>query len=450
VAGALHVAVAAVSFFGAGAVVGTAARLWGLGRTRLLLGLAHKEPLDVVVSTTGGAEDHGNAALSDRLKTNLGSMNAMMACAKSVGALHHRKEIRLHQSQDPPASMSQDLVLLGGNNENREAQALIDALRLTCPEVRFHYEDRDEQDNLLVLADGTHPYRWSDKASDRTPADDYGVVVLWANPHSHDHRRRAIFCAGFTARGTEALARDFFGGAGMRRALRTLGRRGALCTVWGMVRRPQRRFCFIASYRIRFGPGAECIEQIAFRRLPDLPPDRILTAARLVTRRDADDELTGAESAQVTTLLTTAFGKDPVGDKDYTQRKPELRFVVPFEGRVVGHVGVVDLSTDFRQSVFGISDLAVERRVWRLGLGRELLACAIGWAKARNADVVMIATEHEHLLPILRGEGFRRVPEHAVYHVDGETGRHRHNPAWHMWVAGGSTIPFPIEIAGDF
>jgi predicted N-acetyltransferase YhbS len=449
VAGAVHVAIAAVSFFGAGAVLSAVARLWGLGRTRLLLGLAHKEPLDVVVSTTGDGAERENAAPSDRLETNLGSMNAMMACAKSVGALHHRKEILLHQSRDPPAAMSRDLVLLGGNNENREAQALIDALRLTCPEVRFHYEDRDEEDNLLVLADRTHPYRWSDKARDQTPADDVGVVVLWVNPHSNDHRRRAIFCAGFTARGTEALARDFFGGAGMRRALRTLGRAGALRAVWGMVRRPQRRLCFIATYRIRFGPGAGCIEQTTFRRLPDLPPGEILTAERLVVRRDATPALSEAESKQITTLLTSAFGEEPVDGKDYTQRQPALRFVVPFEGEVAGHVGLVDLSKHPGQSVFGISDLAVERRVWRLGLGRELLACAIGWAKAQNADVVMIATDHEHLLPILHREGFRPVPEHAVFYQDAEI-KHRHNPAWHMWVVGGRTIKFPLEIAGDF
>jgi predicted N-acetyltransferase YhbS len=450
-AGVLHVAIAAVSFFGAGAVVGAGARLWGLGRTQLMLRLAYGEPLDVVVSTTS-ASRHGAAAPSDRLVTNRGSLNALMACAETVGALHRRKEVRVHLSRQPTADLTEDLVLLGGNNENPQAQDLIDAVRLNCPQAGFCYDDRDEDHNFLALDGRTYSYPWSALARDRQPDHDFGVVVLWVNPGATDRRRRAIFCAAFTAAGTEALARDFFGG-GARRVQRNLGPRNALRGVWRMICHPRRRPCFIAVYRIGFGDGdgdAPRIEPIDFRRIPDVRCGELARPESLVELRDAATGPAAIERAQIGALLAAAFGADAVQGEDFTQRAPAFRFVALLNGAVVGHVGVVDLTPGRPLCVLGISDLVVDKGLRRLGFGEHLLERAIQATRARGADVTMIATESPHLLPILDRAGFRPAPEGLACYRDPATGRPRHNAAWRWRIEGGSMIAPPFEIDGDF
>jgi hypothetical protein len=166
--------------------------------------------IDIVMTTLKEPVPGAGAAPHDKWATSLGNVVAASQLAQAVGSVPRPRPINLYLSRDHPTPR-EDLVLLGGVNENALSHEFMRSLALNVPDVNFICDDHDEDANLLRLGyTGQAPlleevYPWESEAHEKEPAYDYGVIVLWVNPFAPE-KRRAVLCAGFTAPGTAATA----------------------------------------------------------------------------------------------------------------------------------------------------------------------------------------------------------------------------------------------------
>lgn len=166
-------------------------------------GLKRDEPVDLVLVTS--ADQQGDNYR--RQLTSYDTLRAATHVAERIAELRLRKTTNLRVSErleDPP---SKDLVVLGGSAapKNRVAKILLEEFNESHPELEIL---RPRGDGSRTLTVGEHEWRWEAWSEDEKAVNkDVAVIVVWRNPFVFG-KRRAIYCAGFTAAGT-AAATDY-------------------------------------------------------------------------------------------------------------------------------------------------------------------------------------------------------------------------------------------------
>lgn len=187
-------------------------------RLQRLLRFRLRGSVDVVITTLTRPPSLVGFAPDDVHTTSRGNVIAAARWTQEIAPLKQigkRATITTHLSEYlPEVHLTNDLIILGGNNENEIAQRFLAAVNARCTSSEVLYDDRDEARNLLRLSDGSgtvfdEEYPWIAEASEQQPSYDYGLIVAWRNPFSGE-RRRAVMCAGFTAVGTKAATNFFF------------------------------------------------------------------------------------------------------------------------------------------------------------------------------------------------------------------------------------------------
>jgi hypothetical protein len=235
-------------------------------RLQRMLRFQWRGSVDVVITTLSRPPTVVGAASDDVLTTSRGNVIAASRWAQEIGSLKRANKggtIKTHLSGLlPEGELANDLVILGGNNENEIASRFLEAVNGDCPGCGVLYDDRNEQQNLLRLTDRgvtvfDVSYPWLEEASEREPRYDYGLIVAWVNPFSGQHRR-GVMCAGFTAAGTKASTSFFFDHVVPNR------RRYAAAGVRAWP-------CFAVAWKMDLGPGGSSTPNgnLCIIKLPD-------------------------------------------------------------------------------------------------------------------------------------------------------------------------------------
>jgi hypothetical protein len=259
-----------LSAIGIGTVATAGWRMLRWRRAQRLFRFQFRRPVDVVVNTRGDAPEARGMARADLWSTAIGNVNALMELSRGIRELHNGTSVRVQVSRARVPFLD-DLVLLGGNNENEQTDTFLRCLAYHCGQAKVVYDDRDERQNVLGIDGETWPYDWISECKERGasgPLHDYGLVVAWVNPFTED-RRRAILCAGFTAAGTDAVARRLF---------RELPREAIRRLRWTALRRLLRRDrpCFALAYEFEFGDDrVTATRLLGFTELRDVRPDEL-------------------------------------------------------------------------------------------------------------------------------------------------------------------------------
>ena len=112
--------------------------------------------IDIVMTTLKDPVPAAGAAAHDKWATSLGNVVAASRLAQAIGSVPRPRPINLHLSREHPAPR-EDLVLLGGINENALSAEFIRSLELNVPDVNFVWDDRDEDANVLCLGHTGRP-----------------------------------------------------------------------------------------------------------------------------------------------------------------------------------------------------------------------------------------------------------------------------------------------------
>jgi hypothetical protein len=174
-----------------------------------VLRLNHKHPVDIVLTTTTTSPHE--ALGIERDVTTLGNIRAasavVYALAKRSGG---NGGIHLELSRTPD-HLTGDLVVIGGPKQNSIARRILDRLADAHHHLEIEFNDTDQANACLRVAGLERHYSitMQDENADH-PTEDYAVVVVWLNPLASAHRRRLIWCAGFTSNGTQAATEYLF------------------------------------------------------------------------------------------------------------------------------------------------------------------------------------------------------------------------------------------------
>lgn len=164
-----------------------------------------QEPMDIVLTTSSLSAAAQGPSSQDRINAQLGYVQATTEFSRVIGESAVRKEVAVHVSDGIGREPRGDLVILGGTGGNHLADRFLRYLQANW-DVDCEYDEADEAKNFISLNGSTYLYDWTSLAGSNGDFFDYALVVLWYNPFAVE-KRRAIYCAGFTAAGTNAAAR---------------------------------------------------------------------------------------------------------------------------------------------------------------------------------------------------------------------------------------------------
>lgn len=194
-----------VGFAGLSSFVATAKRLRVFNRFQRLFKFQYSEPLDVVLTTDWNSIHRANSySILDDVKTQLGYIRGLAYLTSVVTATRASKPIVVHISEGLDQRLEGDLVLLGGSGGNFLVQRFLEYLA-TETDGQIGYDENDQEANRAHLGDVEVSFNWKKWSESGGNLTDFALVVMWVNPFTF-HRRRALWCAGFTAAGTAVAA----------------------------------------------------------------------------------------------------------------------------------------------------------------------------------------------------------------------------------------------------
>lgn len=225
-----------------------------------------KEPLDVIL-VTSGLEPGGVTGLTYRRPvTSFGTLQGAAMFAKTLGDLKAGKTLAVSVSEQLTEEPLSDVALLGDPTKNPVAQRFLEDFNAVFPEHRITRDAVGEGARLLRVGDYELRFELTFQETSDNPLTDVGIIVAWHNPFTPE-KRRGVFCAGFTGWGTAAASLYYLNTIPRHRYRRlrqdrTLPR--LLSPTWP---------CFVAVVEVCLsGEKFIGINELCFRPLPDRFP----------------------------------------------------------------------------------------------------------------------------------------------------------------------------------
>lgn len=194
-----------VSVAGLSTLLSVVKRLRTFNRAQRLFRFRYSEQLDVVLTTDWDSlRPRDSLTTLDKVKTQLGYIRGLAHLSSTLSQTRASKPISVHVSEGLDQRPLGDLVLLGGSGGNFLVDKFLSYLQETT-DNKIGYDESNQSLNRAHLGEIEVVFDWKTWSESGENLTDFALIVLWLNPFAFK-RRRAVWCAGFTAAGTAVAA----------------------------------------------------------------------------------------------------------------------------------------------------------------------------------------------------------------------------------------------------
>lgn len=168
---------------------------------RRLLRLDTRRRLDVIAATSFTAPP--SPGVADAHSTSIGELRGIASATRVLSRHYRGKPLSFYVSEESPADLTGDVLLLGSPLKNRWSGRFLDWFNRRFPDAGLGIDSATRS----IALGGRAVEAFDQHAVDGLPREDLGVIAMASTTYG---ARRVILCAGLSTYGTEAAARFLF------------------------------------------------------------------------------------------------------------------------------------------------------------------------------------------------------------------------------------------------